>query len=140
MDFGGSLFPPWCLDSGAWAGVKGDVQCPELAGPLLEMGNRSQEDHRCVWGPTGLPGCRTEGPMGRGPTPWRPGLLLLPGPGAQPPPPPPAEWQLSDASVSPCQVQIKEKPKYISLCRNPARVSRARVIRYCVLGPTLLLT
>lgn len=137
VDFGGSLLLPWCLGSGAWARVKRDIQCPGChIPPFLEMGNRSWESHGSIWGPPDLPGCRTGALVGSGPTLWLPGLLLLPGSMAHPP----AEWQLSDTSISPCQVQIKEKPKYISLCRNPVRVSRAGVIRYCVLGPTLLLT
>lgn len=27
----GDLFPPWCLDSGAWGRVMSDIQCSELA-------------------------------------------------------------------------------------------------------------
>lgn len=30
VDFGDSLFPSWCLDSGAWGRVMSDLQCPEL--------------------------------------------------------------------------------------------------------------
>lgn len=46
--FGGSLFPPWCLDPpGAWGGLQSHAQCPGLAWvhcqPFLEMGNRSDE-------------------------------------------------------------------------------------------------
>lgn len=31
VDFGDNLFPPWCLDSGAWGRVMSDIQCSELA-------------------------------------------------------------------------------------------------------------
>lgn len=30
VDFGGSFFPSWCLDSGAWGRVMSDFECPEL--------------------------------------------------------------------------------------------------------------
>ena len=92
MDFGGSVFPPWCLDSGAWGGVQSHSQCPGLAWvkcqPFLEMGNRSDEslgDMGVSEGPKRLPGCRTEVPSGHGSALWLPGQPLLLGPVAQPP-------------------------------------------------------
>lgn len=68
------------------------------------------------------------------------GLPLLPGPVAQPP----AEWQLSQTPASsplhPLPGPNKGKTKIHFPLSESGEGEPVRVIRYCVLGPTLLLT
>ena len=89
-------------------------------------------------GPKGLPGCRTEVLRTGGSAlrlPGRPACLCFR-----------AQWPSPQLSGSchrhqrlpphtPCQVQIKEKPKYISLCRNLTRVSRRESFAIVFWGP-----
>lgn len=51
VDFGGSFFPSWCLDSGAWGRVMSDLRMPRASlGTVLRLSGRWGTGAMRVWG------------------------------------------------------------------------------------------